>query len=72
MSRGGSRTLSLREMVEGANVGLDVGEHLLWTVANVEGHGVQGWIVGEVRFGGGACWIGGGEGEEEREYDGGY
>lgn len=36
MPRGGSRTLSLRELVEGANVGLDVSEHLLGTVADVK------------------------------------
>jgi hypothetical protein len=70
MSRRSSRALSIGKLVERANVGLDVGEHLLGTVADVKGHGVQGWVVGEVGFGGGACWIGGGEGEEEREEDG--
>lgn len=52
MFRGSRLFRTLLELVEGRNVGLDVDLHLLWTIANVEGHGFEGWVGGEVVFGG--------------------
>ena len=71
MLRSGGLSFSRLESVEGGNVRLDVCRYFLCAVADVEGHGVQGWVGEEVRFGGGAgLFAGGGGGYHEEEEEG--
>ena len=62
-------------IVEGGYVWFDIGAEFLGSVSHVEGHGLDGGVVGEVIVGGGAVGVDylgeRGESDEEEKEEGG-
>mmetsp|Transcript_17129 Transcript_17129/g.25839 ORF Transcript_17129/g.25839 Transcript_17129/m.25839 type:complete len:89 (-) Transcript_17129:108-374(-) len=62
-------------IVEGGYVWFDIGAEFLGAVSHVEGHGLDGGVVGEVIVGGGAVGVDylgeRGESDEEEKEEGG-